>query len=202
MRLYLGGPMSGFPLWNFPAFDAAAESLRARGYGVVSPAELDRAIGFDEHTGVLPDGFLIGALRRDIEALLAVDGVVLLPGWRRSKGCAIETTVATALGLPLFEYSLHALEPVSGDETILLEAQGLVYGDRNAAYGHPADDFARTGRMWGAILGTPDVPPERVGLCMAAVKISREVNAHKRDNLVDLAGYAATVDMVHQRLTT
>lgn len=82
-------------------------------------------------------------------------------------------------------------------ESILLEAQRLVHGARGADYGHPAEDFARTGRMWGAILGTADVPPDRVGLCMAAVKISREVNAHKRDNLTDLAGYAETVSMVH-----
>jgi hypothetical protein len=34
---------------------------------------------------------------------------------------------------------------------------------------------------------------------MCAVKISREVNCHKRDNLVDLAGYATTIDLVHQQ---
>lgn len=87
-------------------------------------------------------------------------------------------------------------------ETILEEAQRLVHGNRGEDYGHPADDFTRTGRIWGAILGIPDVSPEHVGLCMAGVKISREVNAHKRDNLADLAGYAETVDMVHERAAT
>ncbi|TAL44619.1 MAG: hypothetical protein EPN91_04085 [Salinibacterium sp.] len=87
-------------------------------------------------------------------------------------------------------------------ETILQEAQRLVMGARQASYGHPADDFARTGRMWGAILGIPDVTPELVGLCMAAVKISREVNAHKRDNLTDLAGYSQTVALIHERKGT
>lgn len=81
----------------------------------------------------------------------------------------------------------------------LEEAQSLVHGDRGDDYGHPIDDFTRTGRMWGAILDLPDVPPEKVGLCMAAVKISREVNKPKRDNRVDLAGYAETVDMVMNR---
>jgi hypothetical protein len=33
--------MSGLPKHNFPAFDAAAADLRARGFDVVSPAELD-----------------------------------------------------------------------------------------------------------------------------------------------------------------
>ena len=88
--------------------------------------------------------------------------------------------------------------------TILEEAQGLVYGDRQASYGHPLDDFSRTAKMWEAILGCA-VSPEQVGLCMCAVKISRQLNRPKRDNLVDLAGYAATVELVqdekHKRAT-
>ena len=80
-------------------------------------------------------------------------------------------------------------------ESVLLEAEGLVHGDRNADYGHPLDDFSRTAAMWTAILGNP-VSPEQVGLCMCAVKISRQCNRPKRDNLVDLAGYAETVSMV------
>jgi hypothetical protein len=85
------------------------------------------------------------------------------------------------------------------DETILQEAQRLVHGDRGQDYGHPIEDFTRTGRIMGAILGIPDVPPEKVALCMIAVKISREVNRDKRDNRVDMAGYAETLDMVRQR---
>lgn len=196
MKVYVAGPMRGYPLWNFPAFDAASADLRSWGFEVVSPAELDRAIGFDEHTGVLPDGFVEGALRRDIEALLEVDGVVLLPGWRASSGVAIELTVARALGLAIYELVDGGLADLENEST-LQEAQRLVHGDRGDDYGHPVEDFTRTGRMWGAILGIPDVPPDRVGLCMAALKIGREVNRHKRDNLVDLAGYAETVAMVH-----
>lgn len=82
-------------------------------------------------------------------------------------------------------------------ETILEEAQRLVHGDRQADYGHPLDDFSRTAKLWSAILGFP-VTAEQVGLCMCAVKISRHCNRPKRDNLTDLAGYAATVQMVHE----
>lgn len=78
---------------------------------------------------------------------------------------------------------------------ILEEANKLVHGDRNADYGHPLDDFARSAAMWSAIIGHP-VTPEQVGLCMCAVKISRQCNKPKADNLVDLAGYAETVNMV------
>lgn len=85
------------------------------------------------------------------------------------------------------------------DESILEEAQRLIHGPRQSAYGHPYDDFTRTGRMWGAILGIPDVAPEKVALCMAAVKLSREAHQHKRDNIVDGSGYLGTIELIVDR---
>lgn len=85
--------------------------------------------------------------------------------------------------------------PQPAPENILDEAWDLVHGDRGAAYGHPLDDFSKTARLWSVVFGT-DVTPEQVALAMACVKISRELNQHKRDNLVDLAGYAETCQMV------
>ena len=85
-------------------------------------------------------------------------------------------------------------DPKEG-ETILEEANRLVHGDRQSDYGHPLDDFTRTAMMWSAILGIP-VKAEQVGLCMVAVKLSRQVNRPKRDNMVDAAGYSSTVQMV------
>lgn len=85
------------------------------------------------------------------------------------------------------------------------EAHDLVTGDRQAAYDHPLDDFAITGRIWGALLerwrdsDDDDVPPELVGLMLAGIKMTRETHVHKRDNLVDGAGYLECVDMIHQR---
>lgn len=85
-------------------------------------------------------------------------------------------------------------------ESVCQEADRLVSGARQADYGHPIEDFTRTGRMWGAILKLArDVTPNEVALCMAALKISREVNKHKRDNLVDACGYIKTLDLVVQR---
>ena len=80
-------------------------------------------------------------------------------------------------------------------ETTLQEAQRLVHGDRGEAYGHPLDDMSRTAKMWAAILGFP-VSAEHVALCMIAVKISRQCNKPKRDNAVDIAGYAECLQMV------
>lgn len=81
------------------------------------------------------------------------------------------------------------------ETSILTEANNLVHGARNESYGHPLDDFSRTAKIWSAILGI-GVSAEQVGLCMIGVKISRQCNAPKRDNMVDAAGYAETVDWV------
>lgn len=79
--------------------------------------------------------------------------------------------------------------------TICEEANSIVYGDRNKVYGHPLDNFEQTAALWSAILRL-HVTAEQVGLCMIAVKLSRETNKHGRDNLVDIAGYAETVQRV------
>ena len=86
--------------------------------------------------------------------------------------------------------------------TILQEAQALVYGARSADYGYPADDFAAVAKAFNAYiekkynivgpLEATDIP-----IFQMIVKIMREANKPKRDNLVDIAGYAATLEMVH-----
>jgi len=81
------------------------------------------------------------------------------------------------------------------DPSIAHEAIQLVGGDRNRAYAHPAINFARIARLWEPIFGCP-VTPAQVALAMIQVKVSREINAHKRDNLVDLVGYCLTLDAV------
>lgn len=81
-------------------------------------------------------------------------------------------------------------------ETILEEAKRLVHGDRGEDYGHPAEDFERVGKIWGAILGIDPVPARLVALCLVGLKLSRQSNKPKRDNLVDIAGYAETASMI------
>lgn len=74
------------------------------------------------------------------------------------------------------------------DPTIAVEALSLVTGDRQAAYGHPSKNFQDIADLWSPILGT-QVTAEQVALCMVQVKIARELNVQKRDNLVDAIGY-------------
>jgi hypothetical protein len=83
-------------------------------------------------------------------------------------------------------------------QTILQEAQGLIYGERQGDYGPPHETFEPIAQMWSAILGTP-ITAKQVALCMAALKLCREAYKPKRDNLVDLAGYAGVAQRIQER---
>lgn len=119
LKVYLAGPMRGLPEFNFPAFHAAAATLRDMGYEVFSPAEQDeKRWGADATAGIrderslderlgLPSG---GALRRclsdDFNYIVnEAEGIAFLKGWERSSGALAEYMAARAIGLSmLFQY--------------------------------------------------------------------------------------------------
>lgn len=87
---YVAGPMSGYPEWNHPAFHDAAKELRDNGHTVINPAELHEA------SAEVPWGHY---LRRDLAELVKCTHIVLLPGWRGSRGAQLEHHVAQQLGM-------------------------------------------------------------------------------------------------------
>lgn len=104
MRVYLAGPMTGLPEWNFPAFDRAAAHGRSLGFDVISPADLDRDAGFaPDHDADINGDLLRAVVRRDLDAILSVDAIALLPGWENSKGAHAELGVARWLHLRVLD---------------------------------------------------------------------------------------------------
>lgn len=85
-RIYVCGPMTGLPEFNYPAFAAETARLRALGYEVISPAEINPNGGTWHE-----------CMRRDIAQLMTCDLLVWLPGWSESRGARIETKLATEL---------------------------------------------------------------------------------------------------------
>ena len=81
-------------------------------------------------------------------------------------------------------------------EMILQEAQRITggSGERRRDYGSPLQDAERVAQMASAITGLA-IKAEHVPLIMIAVKLSRQSNAPKRDNLVDIAGYARVAEI-------
>lgn len=195
--IYIAGPMTGIPEYNYPAFHAAAARWRDVGWRVFNPAEHTLPTA-EQEASLTADEIRALYMRKDIAWVMESDAVALLPDWQKSKGARAEIEVASVLNLPL--YDALTMEPWA--ESILVEADRLTASDRQADYGHPLDDFSRTakiitGILLDKLLPGVEVVAEDVPLVMQAVKISREVNHPKRDNRVDGAGYWKTLDMVY-----
>jgi nucleoside 2-deoxyribosyltransferase len=198
--------MTGLPDYNFSAFNEAALKLREEGFKVISPAELDEDSGPEPPAeGEKYGPEYVAYLKRDVQHVIEVDAVVVLPGWDKSRGAKFETYLAAGLDKPVFRYatgsrvSIEEVHAPITEETILEEAQRLVDGPRGQAYGHPAEDFGRTAKIVGAILGI-EVTAHQIPLIMMAVKLSRHTNRPRRDNMTDIAGYARTAEMVAERV--
>lgn len=88
-RVYVAGPMTGLPEWNFPAFNAEAARLRALGYHVENPAENPDP----------PCRTWEAYMRLALRQMLTCGTVALLPGWQNSRGAKREVAVAEELGL-------------------------------------------------------------------------------------------------------
>ena len=99
--VYLAGPMRGYAQWNFPAFDLNRDYLVEHGFTVISPADLDRNVGFDslDSSSVFTESDFQDAMRRDYAALLRCDSIAFLNGWEKSRGANLERQFAEKLGL-------------------------------------------------------------------------------------------------------
>lgn len=64
----------------------------------------------------------------------------------------------------------------------------LVMGEREGSYGSPTVNFGRIAGMWSAYLDT-EVTASDVAHMMVLLKVAREKNRHKDDNLDDIEGY-------------
>lgn len=111
MKIYLAGPMSGYDDFNFPAFDAAAATLRAAGYEVFNPADQDRKT-WGSMENIKKHANYRDCLRVDLNWILDhAEAIALLPGWERSKGANAERATAVALGLKIIELEGAEFEP-------------------------------------------------------------------------------------------
>ena len=102
----------------------------------------------------------------------------------------------TTSGDPVVKGNQYDLSETNASATVgrvsfspLREALEIVYGNRMKRYGHPADVYARVGRIWGAVLGVPDIPADKVILMLQGLKLGREAENPDDDNPRDGAGY-------------
>lgn len=195
--------MTGYPQNNYPRFFEVEEKLNKLGFlNILNPAKNPKDVNLHNWEDFMRDA---------IGQVIQSDAVVFLEGWKGYRGANIELILAEAIKLKLFDENLVELETINRNpETICQEADRLVSHDRGNDYVHPLEDFSRTGSLWAPILsdwakmtdGDEPISPELVGLCMIALKISREINRPKRDNRVDIAGYAKCLEMINEKRTS
>lgn len=94
-KVFISGPMSGYPDWNKPAFMRAESELKAAGFSVFNPAWLN----VDEHW-TNQDLMAI-----DLAALSRCDYIYQLEGWENSKGARAEYMAAVWSGCEIVNHS-------------------------------------------------------------------------------------------------
>ena len=125
MKVYIAGPMRGIMYYNFPAFDYAKAELEERGFEVISPADLDRANGFDaldllqsSNWSAIPDHFDFEAcVDRDLKAIKECGGIYMLDGWELSTGATAEHALAVSMQKEIMYETPPVIEPETAKES-------------------------------------------------------------------------------------
>jgi hypothetical protein len=224
-KVYISGPMTGRPDFNYPAFYKAEEHAKSVGCVPLNPAR-----NFGGRTDLPREVYL----RKDVEMLLQANEVWVLPGWQEGEGSKLEVAIAQALKIPVVECETQtpispnlviavgppsnpwmgwsstggqANAPTAANTTIDLtlltpqgegvcaEADRLVSTAKRGDYGHPKENFEHTAKLWSAYKGV-DFTPHDVAVLMMLLKISRLRHKVTRDSVVDIAGYAKTISIL------
>lgn len=109
-RVYVAGPMTGVPEYNYPSFAAAEAMLTAQGWEVITPFHICDAVwqtAFGRNFNPkadrceYADPLLSQMFRLDVDALIVSRAIALLDGWERSRGARLELAIAQMIGLEI-----------------------------------------------------------------------------------------------------
>lgn len=116
--LYISGPMTNLPEYNYPAFRLAKRVLTSAGYEALIPE-----LAVEKYPELPTSEQYRAVLLRDIACISHIaHGIVLLPGFAVSPGATCELSVALALNLPVYGY----LGPMPGDGDIWMGPEPIV----------------------------------------------------------------------------
>lgn len=97
MKIYIAGPMTGLPGFNYAAFNEAEVKLRDSGHEVANPASNPAPEGGDWRD----------YMRLALRQMVTCDAVALLPDWQSSRGAKIEVGLAIDLDMPVASVSAY-----------------------------------------------------------------------------------------------
>lgn len=105
-KVYIVGPMSNFPFYNYPLFAALLKQWQRFQYDAKTPFELNSLVwqrhfgrDFDPFTDKCEygDPLLAEMFAEDMKYLSECDIVAVAPGWENSKGSRLEIQAALTL---------------------------------------------------------------------------------------------------------
>lgn len=101
-KIYIAGPMRGYPCFNFERFFYWAFVLRISGYTPLNPAEHDCVTWLETGRIYTPSDY-DDLIKFDLEWIeKEADALFMLNGWEKSEGALQEYEKAKELGLQRF----------------------------------------------------------------------------------------------------
>jgi hypothetical protein len=88
---------------------------------------------------------------------------------------------------------------------VIEDANKIIHGDREQTYGHPSKNLERIATQWSLYLRQKYnqqvlLSAEDVCWMMSVLKMVRQMNAEKRDNLVDAIGYIGLIERLNEKV--
>lgn len=87
LNIFISGPMSGLPNYNFAAFNEAAAMLADEGYNVYNPADF----------GIVEGAEWGDYIRATVAMLMQCESIYMLKDWNKSSGAKLELQLAQTL---------------------------------------------------------------------------------------------------------
>lgn len=114
--IYIAGPMTGLPNFNYDAFHVAAFQWRNMGWTVLNPAE-----SFDGRQDLPYQKYMTNA----VELVLRARAIALLPNWQNSKGAQMEVLLGSRFGYEFFDADTGAQIPTPELQVSVVNANPL-----------------------------------------------------------------------------
>ena len=105
-KIYIAGPMTGYPNLNAQAFFKAEAELLDAGSIVLNPASLPNGLTEPEYMDIC------------FAMIRAADAIHSLAGWEQSEGAQAEYHYAKKLGLKIFV--MHSFQPHKGSGVVVV----------------------------------------------------------------------------------
>lgn len=106
-RVYISGPISGYPDLNAPAFEQAEQLLKDNNLVPVNPLKI---IDFSKiNPPLTPEQEWVYAMKADIKEMIGCGALIMLDKWDKSKGAVWEFLNAKTLKIPVFTHNFELI---------------------------------------------------------------------------------------------